>query len=92
MNAKKALEKKRLQKTDRLGLCFFHPKSRDKEWSEKVFYITDIVHSFHEPAKVYVSETDPSEHAAYHYDMVLTTKMKKKHGDRIDYLGYFKVL
>ncbi|MCJ7816841.1 MAG: hypothetical protein MUP55_03200 [Candidatus Aenigmarchaeota archaeon] len=92
MNALKALERKTLQKSDKLGLCLFHPRHGDKNWSEKTWYITDIVHHYNGPTEVYVSETNPSEHASYKYDMILTTKKKKKYRERIDYLRYFKPL
>jgi hypothetical protein len=76
----------------KLGISFFHPKRRDKEWESKVLYVSDIVHHYHGPTEVYVSETDPFQDTAFKYDMILTTKMKKKHQERTDYLGYFTVL
>ena len=92
MNAGKALERKKLQKGAKLTAGLFHPRHRDKEWSEKNWYVTDIIHQYPGTTEVQISETDPAGHAAYRYDMVLTTKMKKKYTDRVDYLPYFKIV
>ena len=91
MNAKKALEKKKLKMGMKLAPGPFHPKYLN--WRNKVFYVNALPYETWLPRRsVYVTETDPFQHDIRDHDMVLTTEKKKNYKDSIDYLGYFKVL
>jgi hypothetical protein len=91
MNAKKAWEKKKLKRGMKLAPGPFHPKYLD--WRGKVLYVNATGFEYWLPARsIYATETDPFHHDIRDHDMILTAEKKKKYRDRIDYLGYFKIL
>jgi hypothetical protein len=92
MNGIKALKKKMLERGTKLTPSFFHPKSRDKDWAGKVWYVTTLIPHYHGLTEIYVTETDPFQRDIRDHDMILTTKMEKKYDDRTNYLRYFRVV